>query len=198
MYVTGGSSLPYGCFYSIHSAVPVPESNLTKYDFLHTKYKLPGDSMWIVSTDYDGFAVTYGCDEILPQSGYCDPSTEVVYTLNRKVTGHTPEQLGQIEDALNSVCVSSRTLKPMHHHGECAFDPEQFPPTKSPDASPSAPAPTTGSLLSFLSPGNGSYVNPTRYLMGVLLNRTIFNNVMPQMPNNHLSHMRNLMNLFGK
>ncbi|XP_033750054.1 purpurin-like [Pecten maximus] len=75
------SSSPHGCFYSIHSAVPVPGSNLTKFDYLHTQYKLPGDSMWVVSTDYDGYAVTYGCDEVLPESGYCDPQQRSrVYT----------------------------------------------------------------------------------------------------------------------
>ncbi|XP_060062781.1 retinol-binding protein 4-like [Ylistrum balloti] len=200
------SSAPYGCFYSIHSAVPVPDSNLTKFDYLHTQYKLPGDSMWVVSTDYDGFAVTYGCDEVLPESGYCDPSGEAVYSLSRKPTEHTPEQLIKIENALNSVCVSARTLKPMKQLGECTFDPEHFPPPPSTTPTP-PPQDANGGhanvwanlVRNMLAPNNGTRRHGNfmpNMGMGFPFNTTTFN--APPVNNDLASHMRQWMNLFGK
>ncbi|OWF47924.1 purpurin-like [Mizuhopecten yessoensis] len=203
------SRAPHGCFYSIHSAVPLPQSNLTKFDYLHTQYKLPGDSMWVVSTDYDGYAVTYGCDEVLPESGYCDPSKEAVYTLNRMQNGHTPEQLIKIENALNSVCVSARTLKPMQQLGECTFDPEHFPPqpptTPVPpqtEANLNNPSIWVTLMRNLLAPNNGTgrqghfMPNMQNSGMGFPFNSTTLS--APPVNNDIANHMRQWMNLFGK
>ncbi|XP_021375032.1 purpurin-like [Mizuhopecten yessoensis] len=113
----------FGCTRVERTAMPDPYSNMTKFTIMQTDVpldqQLAGRNLWIVRTDYTGFAVIYSCD-FVRLDGTCDDI--VVYTLNRIWNGHTQEEMRQINEAMTSVCVHPSTLLPVVQNGGCAFN----------------------------------------------------------------------------
>ncbi|XP_069137502.1 purpurin-like [Argopecten irradians] len=102
-----------------------PQKMVVHYDTLLTRSSRK-NPYWIVSTDYEGFAVIYSCRKER-EDGTCDPDYAYMWTLNRKREGHTPEQEEEIKWAATRMCVSPDNFKTFKQDGSCSFDPEKFP-----------------------------------------------------------------------
>ncbi|XP_033750055.1 purpurin-like [Pecten maximus] len=81
---------------------------------------------WVVSTDYEGFAVIYSCRKE-QEDGTCHPDHTYMWTLNRKRDGHTPEQEEEIKRAATRMCISPDNFKTFKQDGSCKFDADKFP-----------------------------------------------------------------------
>lgn len=81
---------------------------------------------WVVSTDYEGYAVIYSCWKER-EDGTCNPDYAYMWTLNRKQSGHTPEQEVEIKRAAERMCVPSENFKTFEQDGNCKFNPDKFP-----------------------------------------------------------------------
>ncbi|OWF49514.1 purpurin-like [Mizuhopecten yessoensis] len=112
----------FGCTRLESTAIPDPYSNMTKFTIMQTnvpvRQRWVGRNLWIVRTDYTGFAVIYSCDYVRID-GTCDQA--FVYTLNRNRNGHTPEEMSQINEVMTAVCVHPSTLLPIVQNGGCAL-----------------------------------------------------------------------------
>ncbi|OWF47923.1 retinol-binding protein 4-like [Mizuhopecten yessoensis] len=102
-----------------------PQKLEVQFDTLLTRTSRK-NPYWVVSTDYEGFAVIYSCWKER-EDGTCHPDYTYMWTLNRKRGGHTPEQEEKIKMAVERMCVQPDNFKTFKQNGSCKFDPDKFP-----------------------------------------------------------------------
>lgn len=87
------------------------------------KWFLPCQPFWIIDTDYVGYSVAYFCLRIL-DDGTCDPEAVTVWTFNRKLTGHSEQEMEKVRVATKEVCVDETELTTMTQTGYCPIEDE--------------------------------------------------------------------------
>ncbi|XP_033760601.1 retinol-binding protein 4-like [Pecten maximus] len=120
---SSGAVMGRRCYYAQGINKPTNLSIPAKTDFLFQGSSFP---IWIISTDYEGYAVIYSCWNT-DVNGECTPDSSYVISLNRVMEGHTAEELKQVEAASSYVCVQPNLLRPVIHDGGCAFNATDFP-----------------------------------------------------------------------
>ncbi|XP_069104951.1 retinol-binding protein 4-like [Argopecten irradians] len=121
--LSSGSVMGNRCFYAQGINKPVNISLPAKTDFLFQGNSFP---IWVISTDYEGYAVIYSCWNT-DVDGACTPDSSYVTSLNRVMEGHTTEELRKVEAASSYVCVPPDLLRPVIHDGGCFFNATDFP-----------------------------------------------------------------------
>lgn len=127
--LTGGQFVYSFCDYIIGKGIipdkSHPEKMEAQFDTMVSRAsrKTPN---WVVSTDYEGYAVIYSCWKER-EDGTCNPDYAYMWTLNRKQSGHTPEQEVEIKRAAERMCVPSENFKTFEQDGNCKFNPDKFP-----------------------------------------------------------------------
>lgn len=115
------------CYYARGMAYPKYQNDSTRLEvdmFVKRSNLRP---LYIVATNYSGYAVLYSCWNIM-YDGSCHPDNAYVYTLNRVKEGHTQAELTEIELTLTRLCIDPALLKPVPQVSNiCDFDPYSFP-----------------------------------------------------------------------
>ncbi|XP_021349819.1 retinol-binding protein 4-like [Mizuhopecten yessoensis] len=121
--LASGTVMGNRCFYA-HGVNNPPNVSIpakTDYSFQGSLFPI-----WVISTDYVGYAVIYSCWDT-NVNGECSDNSAHVLTLNRVMEGHTPAELAKVEETSTYVCVPPTSLRSVLHNGGCAFNASYFP-----------------------------------------------------------------------
>lgn len=86
------------------------------------------NTYWVLSTDYDRLAVVFTCWRTRDDDT-CDPSESYIWTLSRTITEHSIDDLAEINNVVQLVCMPEDNFLMFSQDGGCDFNPFNFPNT---------------------------------------------------------------------